>query len=64
MGGMGIMNVLDWLYRAIMNIGVGTHKGDDIDLGVYKRTANPNATNSELDAKVIIHHSEDNNGNV
>jgi len=25
------MNILDWLYRSIMNINVGTHKGDDFN---------------------------------
>ena len=24
---------------------------------IYRATANPNATNSELDAKIIIHHT-------
>ena len=24
---------------------------------IYRGTANPNATNSELDAKIIIHHT-------
>ena len=25
------MKILDWLYRSIMNINVGTHKGDDFN---------------------------------
>ena len=29
------MNILDWIYRAIMTINVGTHKGEDIEDGTY-----------------------------
>ena len=59
------MNILDWIYRAIMTINVGTHKGEDIDLD-YKYTvnANPNATNSELDAKKIIYHNREDHANL
>tara|TARA_B100001250_G_scaffold253509_1_gene218009 strand:- start:936 stop:1127 length:192 start_codon:yes stop_codon:yes gene_type:complete len=59
------MNILDWIYRAIMTINVGTHKGEDIDLDrTYTQYANPNATNSELDAKKVIYHNREDHADL
>jgi len=43
------MNILDWIYRTIMRNNLNTHNDKE-----YTRYANPNATQSEFDGKVII----------
>jgi len=58
------MNILDWIYRAIMTINVGTHKGEDIGDGTYTRYANPNATQSEFDGKKIIYHNKEDHASI
>tara|TARA_B100000902_G_scaffold80880_1_gene85487 strand:+ start:785 stop:964 length:180 start_codon:yes stop_codon:yes gene_type:complete len=59
------MNVFKWVYRAVKTVNVGTHKGEDIDLAyTYTGKANPNATNSELDAKKIIYHNREDHADL
>ncbi len=43
------MNILDWIYRTIMRNNLNTHNDKE-----YTRYANPNATQSEFDCKIII----------
>ncbi len=45
------MNILDRIYRVIMNTNLGTRKDEEY---TYTRYANPNATQSEFDGKIII----------
>ena len=47
-----LMNILDWIYRTIMRNNLDTHNDKE-----YTRYANPNATQSEFDGKVIIKHN-------